>query len=112
MHKYQATSFRYSPGEAPSHASTPTKNTMCATFKVYEEVPKTVPLNFTEDDVTWVASNLSGAAGTLGAEAVELRNCIICIRCASEELRAVVFKLDDCMIGWITPPLPGPPVAH
>ena len=33
-----------------------------------------VPLDFTEDDVTWVVSKLSGAAGALGAEAVELRN--------------------------------------
>ena len=45
-----------------------------AAFEEYEDVPKTVPLDFTEDDVTWVASKLSGAAGALGAEAMELRN--------------------------------------
>ena len=39
-----------------------------------EDVPKTVPLDFTEDDVTWVASKLSGAAGALGAEAIEIRS--------------------------------------
>ena len=46
------------------------ENPTCAAFEEYEEVPKTVPLDFTEDDVTWVASNLSGAAGALGAEAM------------------------------------------
>ena len=44
----------------------------CAAFKEYGEVPKTVPLDFTEDDVTWVASNLYGAVGVLVAEAIEL----------------------------------------
>ena len=46
----------------------------CAKFEEYEDVTKTVPLDFTEDDVMWVASKLSGAAGALGAEAMELRN--------------------------------------
>ena len=52
----------------------PVENTACAAFKEYEEVPKTVPLDFMEDDVTWVASKLSGAAGALGVEAIELQN--------------------------------------
>ena len=47
---------------------------MCADFDEYEEVPETVPLEFSEDDVTWVASKPSGDAGALGAEAIELRN--------------------------------------
>ena len=41
----------------------------------------------------WVASKLSGAAGALGAEAVELRNCLLCFGCVSEELRVVVASL-------------------
>ena len=45
----------------------PVENTTCAAFEEYEDVPKTVPLDFTENDVTWVASKLSGAAGALGA---------------------------------------------
>ena len=48
----------------------PLYNPMCAAFEEYEEVPETVPLDFTEDDMTWVASNISGAAGVLGAEAI------------------------------------------
>ena len=58
---------------------------------------ETVPLDFTEDDVMWVASKLSGAAGALGAEAMELRNWLLCFGCVSEELRVVVARLDEWM---------------
>ena len=73
------------------------ENPTCAAFEEYEEVPETVPLNFTEDDITWVASKLSGAAGALGAEAMELRNWLLRFGCASEELRVVVASLADWM---------------
>ena len=73
----------------------PAKNSMFAAFEEYEEFPKTVPLYFMEDDVTWVISKLSGAAGALGLEAVELRNWLICFGCMSEELRIVVANLDE-----------------
>ena len=36
----------------------PVENPTCAAFKEYEDMPKTVPLHLTEDDVTWVASKL------------------------------------------------------
>ena len=75
----------------------PVENPMCAAFEEYEEVPETVPLDFTEDDVTWVASKLSGAAGALGAEAIELRNWLLCFGCASKELRVVFARLANCM---------------
>ena len=39
---------------------------------------KTVPLDFSEDDVMWVASNLSYAAGAMEDEAIDLRNWILC----------------------------------
>ena len=32
----------------------PVENPTCAALEEYEDVPKTVPLDFTEDDVTWV----------------------------------------------------------
>ena len=73
------------------------ENPTCAVFEDYEEVPKAVPLKFTEDDVTWVASKLSGAADVLGAEAIELRNWLLCFECASEKLRFVVARLYDWM---------------
>ena len=75
----------------------PMENPTCAAFKEYEEVPKTVPFNFTEDDVTWVASKLFGAAGALGAEAMELSNWLLRFRCASEELRVAVAGLNEWM---------------
>ena len=56
----------------------------CAAFEEYGEVPETVPLDFTEDDVTWVTSKLSGAAGALGAEVTELQNWLLRFWCASE----------------------------
>ena len=34
---------------------------------------ETAPLDFMEDDVTWVVSNISGAAGTLGSEVIGLK---------------------------------------
>ena len=55
----------------------PVENPTCAAFEEYEDVPETVPLDFTEDDATWVASKLSGAAVALGAEATELRNWLL-----------------------------------
>ena len=66
-------------------------------------MPETVPLNFTEDAVTWVASKLSGVAGALGAEAIELINWLLCFGCASEELRVVVLRLADCMVNSSNP---------
>ena len=49
----------------PDMRSTPVENPICAAFENYGEVPKTAPLDFTEDDITWVAPKLSGAAGAL-----------------------------------------------
>ena len=34
---------------------TPVGKPICVAFKKYEDVPEMVPLDFTEDDVTWVA---------------------------------------------------------
>ena len=64
-------------------------------------MPEKVPLDFMEDDVMWAASKLSGAVGALGAEAIELRNWLLCFGCVSEELRVVVASLADWMA---TPP--------
>ena len=50
------------------------ENTACTDFEEYGDVPETVPLNFTEDDITWIASKLTDAAGALGAQAMELHN--------------------------------------
>ena len=60
------------------------KTLACAAFEEYENMPKMVPLDFTEDDVTWVVSKLSGAAGALGAQVMELRSWLLRFRCASK----------------------------
>ena len=86
------------------------ENTTCKAFEEYEEVLETVPLDFTEDDVTWVTSKISGAAGALGEEVMELRNWLLRFRCASEELIVVVVRMADWMA--LSSPPPGPPIAH
>ena len=75
----------------------PVENSTCTAFKEYEDVPETIPLNFTEGDVTWVASKFSGAAGVLGGEAIDMHNWLLHFGCALEELRFVVARLDDWM---------------
>ena len=61
------------------------------------ELLEILPLDFTEDEIMWVASKISGAAGALGAEAVELRNWLLCCGCSTEELRVVVARMADWM---------------
>ena len=73
------------------------ENLTCAVFKEYGEVPETVPLNFTEVGVMWVASKKFSAAGALGEEAIEIKNWLLCFGCESEELRVFVARLDDWM---------------
>ena len=51
----------------------------------------------------WVASKISGSAGALVMEAIELRNWLLCFRCASEELRVVVARLADWMANFFPP---------
>ena len=82
----------------------PVENPACAAFEEYEDVPETVLPDFTEDDVTWVASKISGAAGAMGAEAVELCNWLLCFRCSSEELMVIIAILADWMANS-SPPL-------
>ena len=97
MHENRATGCRGPTGKHPDMYVPPVENLTCASFEEYEDMPKTVPLDFTEDDVTWVASKLSGAAGAMGAEAMELRNWFLCFGCASEEFRVVDASLADWM---------------
>ena len=73
----------------------PVENSACAAFEKYEDLTKTAFLYVTEDDVMWVASKLSGTAGALGAEAIELWNWLLCFGCASEELRVIFASLAD-----------------
>ena len=81
----------------------PVENPTCAAFGKYEEVPDTVPLDLLENNFTWVASKLSGAAGALGAESIELKNWLLCFGCASDEFRVVVSYLSG-LVANSSPP--------
>ena len=83
----------------------PMEKSTCAAFEEYEVVTKTVPLDFTDDDVTWVASKFSSAAGTLRSEAIELRNWLLNCGCLLKELRIVVARMADLMANSPPPPL-------
>ena len=54
-----------------------------------------VLLDFSEDDVMWVASKLSGAAGALGAEVIELRNWLLSFRFMSDDFRVLVTYVSN-----------------
>ena len=60
-------------------------------------MPETVPLDFSEDNVTWVVSKLSEAARALVAESIELRNWLIRFGCKLEDFRFVVTDMADWM---------------
>ena len=79
---------------------------MCTALEEYEEVTKTLPLDFMEYDTTWIVSNICGNAGALGAEVIELSSCPIWFGCAPEELLVVVVKLSDWMDNS------APPLVH
>ena len=79
------------------------ENTLCLAFKEYEEVLKTVPLDFMEDDVMWVASKLFGTTGLLGEEAIKMRSWIINFGFALEDLKALVVNLDEYMYNYSPP---------
>ena len=61
---------RYSGRSTRTCVSPPVKTPVCAAFEEYGKVPETVPLKFVEDDVTWILSKISGAAGVLRADAI------------------------------------------
>ena len=83
----------------------PMEKIMCTAFEEYEEVPETMPHKLSENDATWVASELSGTAGELELEAIELSNWILLFGCSLEEFRVVVADLGD----WV--PISSPLLA-
>ena len=48
-------------GKHPDMRVPPVETPTYTAFEEYGEVPETVPLDYSEDYVTWVASNISGA---------------------------------------------------
>ena len=64
-----------------------------------------VPLEFSEYNVTWVASKLPGAAGALRSEAIELINWLLHFGCTSKDFRVVAANLADWMTNSSPPGL-------
>ena len=67
----------------------PVENSTCAAFEDYKEVLETVPLDLSEDNVTWVSSKLSGCA-------IEMINWLLRFGCVSEEFRVIFLNIADC----------------
>ena len=67
----------------------PVENSTCAAFEDYKEVLEMLPLDLSEDNVTWIASKLSGCA-------IEMINWVLRFGCVSEEFRVIVVNMDDC----------------
>ena len=95
LHKYRTAVRRRPPGETPGYEDPPGGTFDALPSKRYKEVPYMVLLDFSEIDVTWLASKLSGAAVSLGAEALEMKNWIIKFGCDSEELREFIADQVD-----------------
>ena len=79
------------------------ENPTCTAFEEYKKVREMLPLDLMEDDITWIASNLYGTTGVLGAKAIELYNWLIRFGCALEELRFIVTNLADWMANSYPP---------
>ena len=62
-----------------------------------------VPLEFSEYNVTWVASKLLGAAGALRAEAIELINWLLHFGCTSKNFKVISADLADWMTNSSSP---------
>ena len=61
-----------------------------------------MPLDFSEEVITWVALELSGSSGALGAEALKLKNWLLRFGCALEEKRFEVAGLSDFLVNSST----------
>jgi hypothetical protein len=70
-------------------------NPQCSSFEAYPETPEVLPLDFSPEDVERVASKLAGAAGPLGADAVETRNWLLRFGEESIELREEIASWAD-----------------
>ena len=95
--------WRFSGIIPPARGYPPLGEPVCNLFEEYVEVLEMVPLEFSEGDVTWVASKLSGVAGDLRSEVIEIRNWLIHFGCMLEEVKVVIINLDDLMANYSLP---------
>ena len=59
----------------------------CSSFEEYEKIPEVVPLDILKEGVQWVASKLSGAAGTSGTDALSFQSCLLSFSLALVSMR-------------------------
>ena len=87
----------------------PVEKTTCAAFEEYENMPETVPLDFTENDVTWVASKFL-------AQQVRWEqrrwSCVFGPFALDVRPRPSGLSSPAWQTGWLNPPSPGPLIAH
>ena len=62
-----------------------------------------MPLEFSEDNVTWITSKLTCPIGVLGVEVIKLRNWLLWFGCASEEFKVVAVDLDEFIVNSSLP---------
>ena len=65
----------------------PVENPTFSALEEYDDLSKTLHLDFAEDYIMWVASKLSGTSGALRAEEIKIRNWTIRFGCVPYELR-------------------------
>ena len=63
----------------------------------------TLPLKFFKDDITWLVLKISGAAVSLGAEALKFNNWLLRFGCTSDELQVEVVGITDFLEKLIPP---------
>ena len=89
--------WRFSGIIPPERGYPPLEDPVCNLFEEYTTVLEMVPLEFSEGDVPWVVSKLSGATGDLGAGVIEIRNWIIHFGCIF--VKNSGFNISDKCLG-------------
>ena len=75
----------------------PSAGSATGAFEPCDDVPTATPVDIVADDVEAIATWLSGAAGPNGADAVDPRNCLRCVRKEPADLRDETA----CWAAWL-----------
>ena len=103
LHKDYQAGCRRPPLEKNGHKIPLAGDPHCSDIEYYYEVPKISLLDLLEDDITWLTSKLSGAAGATLVEATKLKHSMLRFRYASEELRDIIPEMVDCISNYLSP---------
>ena len=103
LNKDQETGCKHPPVEKTGIRVTPWKTSPVRHSRSTRRCRRQCPLTYRRKKINWVASNLSGIAGALGAEAIGLRNYFICFVCVLEKFLVIVTE-DECVVNSLPPP--------